>query len=131
MQDLEDGKNTKYTKIKASNDIEFNGRIYFIPDKYIGNTIFCLPYEYQKLYKIIFAMYLELLITNNKIQNISKITKNHLNDAEISSDKLISYIITGKIYITHLTIIEKHILENIPELLLNNINPNITEKIDV
>ena len=124
-----DTKN-KIIKIKANNDIEINGRIYFVPDKYIGNSIFYLSTEHKNLYKIIFAMYLDSLITNFKIENIARITKNHINDANICTDKLISYILTGKLYITTLSIIEKAILEKVPEYLLQTINPNIIEKID-
>ena len=123
----------KLIKVKANNDIEINGRIYFVPDKYIGNSIFYLSTEHKKLYKIIFAMYLDKLISNYKIENIERITKSHINDANIFADKLLSYILTGKVSIVNasiLTIIEKSILEKIPENLLQNINPNIIEKID-
>ena len=50
-------------KIKATDDIEINGNIYFIPDKYIENRF--LSYEYKKLYKFLLAMYLDLQIVNN------------------------------------------------------------------
>jgi len=121
----------KIVKIKANNDIEINGRIYFIPDKYIGSAISYLSIEYKNLYKLIFVMYLDSLITNNKIENIYRITKTHIIDANLFSDKLISYIITGKIYIINLSIIEKQILDKVPEYLLQKINPNIIEKIDL
>jgi len=121
----------KIIKIKVNNDIELNGRIYFVPDKYIGNAISYLSIEHRYLYKIIFALYLDSLITNNKIENISRITKIHINDAILHSDKLISYIISGKTYIVNLSIIEKLILDKVPEYLLQKINPNIIEKIDL
>jgi hypothetical protein len=129
---LEKSENTnKIIKIKANNDFEINGRIYFVPDKYIGNSITYLSFEHRNLYKIIFAMYLDSLITNNKIENISRITKIHINDAILHSDKIISYILIGKTYITNLSIIEKLIIDKIPEYLLQKINPNIIEKIDL
>jgi len=118
-------------KIKANSDIEINGRIYFVPDKIIGNAIFYLSSEHKSLYKIIFAMYLDALITNHKIENIARITKTHINDANIFADKLISYILTGKVYIINLCTLEKQIIDKIPGNLLQNINPNIIEKIDV
>ena len=120
----------KIIKIKESNDIELNGRVYFIPDKYIGNAIFYLSFEHRKLFKMIFAIYIDSLITNNKIENISRITKIHINDASICSDRLLSYITTGKLYINNLSITESSILEKVPEYLLQKINPNIVEKID-
>ena len=129
---MENDKNTKPIKIRANTDIEINGRIYFVPDKIIGNAIFYLSSEHKSLYKIIFAMYLDSLITNYKIQNISRINKNHINDANICSEKLISYILTGTLVFANLSlsIIETEILEKIPEYLLQNLNPNIIEKIE-
>ena len=44
-------KSKDLIKIKATDDIEINGTIYFIPDKYIENKF--LSYEYKKLYKLI------------------------------------------------------------------------------
>ena len=120
---------SKLTKIKASNDIEINGRVYFVPDKYIENSY--LPIEFKKLYKFCFAMYLDMLITNNKIENISKITKTHITNAIQSSEKILNYIVTGKVYILNISLIEKNIIDKIPESLLLKINPNIIEKIDI
>ena len=117
-----------FTKIKATNDIEINGNVYFIPDSYIDNKF--LPNEFKKLYKIMLAMYLDLQIVHNKIENITGITKTHIATGIIAIDKLISYIITGKIYITYLNIFEKEILKNIPESLIQIIDPNIIEKIE-
>lgn len=116
-------------KIKASSDIEINGIVYFIPDKYIENKF--LSNEYKKLYKILLALYLDLQIKTNKIKNITSIDKLHINNGIIIVDKLISYIFNGKIYITNLTLLEINILEKIPEELIHNINPNIIEKIDL
>ena len=120
---------SKLTKIKASNDIEINGRVYFVPDKYIENSY--LPIEFKKLYKFCFAMYLDMLITNHKIENISKITKTHITNAIQSSEKILNYIVTGKVYILNISLIEKNIIDKIPESLLLKINPNIIEKIDI
>ena len=120
---------SKLTKIKASNDIEINGRVYFVPDKYIENSY--LPIEFKKLYKFCFAMYLDMLITNHKIENISKITKIHITNAIQSSEKILNYIVTGKVYILNISLIEKNIIAKIPESLLLKINPNIIEKIDI
>jgi len=117
-------------KIKANNDFEINGRVYFIPDKYIGNALLYLSYEHTNLYKYIIAMYLDSLIVLNKIENISKITKKHLDDSILIGEKLLSYILMGKLYITNLTTIEKMILNKVPEYLIEKINHNIIEKID-
>ena len=116
-------------KIKATDDIEINGNVYFIPDKYIENKF--LSNEYKQLYKLLLVIYLDLQITNSKIENIKSINKIHINNAIIIVDKLISYIFCGKIYITHLTALEKNILDKIPENLIQNINLTIIEKIEL
>jgi len=115
-------------KIKATDDIEINGRIYCLSDKYIENKF--LSYEYKKLYKLLLVIYLDLQITTFKIENIKSITKTHINNGIIIVDKLISYIFTGKLYITHLTALEKSILNTIPEELAQTINLNIIEKMN-
>ena len=121
-------KSKEFIKIRATDDIEMNGTIYFIPDKYIENKF--LSYEYKKLYKLILVIYLDLQIINKKIDNITSITKLHITNGITIVDKLISYIFCGKVYISNLTSVEKTILEKIPETLIHYINPQIIEKID-
>jgi hypothetical protein len=121
-------KQKEFIKIKATDDIEINGNIYFIPDKYIENKF--LSYEYKKLYKLILVIYLDLQIINKKIDNISSITKLHITNGITVVDKLISYIFCGKLYITSLTSLEKTILEKIPETLIQHINLSIIERIE-
>ena len=120
--------NNDIIKIKATDDIEINGRLYFFPDKYIENKF--LSNEYKKLYKLLLAVYLDLQITNYKIENSQRITKIHINNGIVIVDKLISYISTGKLYITHLSNLEKSILETIPETLIQKVNINIIEHIN-
>ena len=122
--------NDKKKKITATNDIEINGIVYFIPDKYLGNALFYLSNEHKNVYKYIIAMYLDTLIMSNKIDNISKITKKHVDDSIFLSEKIMSYIIMGKACITNLTTTEKLILSKIPENLIQKNNPTIIEKID-
>ena len=117
--------NKTNVKIKAQDDIELNGNIYFIPDKYIENRF--LSYEYKKLYKFLLAMYLDLQIVNKKIENITSITKLHISSGIIVVDKIISYIYGGKVNIINLSLLEKTILEKIPEILIQKINSNIIE----
>ena len=120
-------KDKSIVKIKATDDIEINGIIYFIPDKYIENKF--LSYEYKKLYKLLLVIYLDLQIKTNKIENIINITKLHINNGIIIVDKLISYIFNGKVYTSNLTSLEKIILEKIPEELIQKVNINIIEKL--
>jgi hypothetical protein len=120
--------NKQCIKLKCADEFIINGRIYFIPDKYITNDF--LPIEYKQLYKIIFAQYLDLLITTNKVENIKNILDIHIKTCINSVEKILAYIITGKLYISNLTTIEKKILENIPDYLIPKLNPNIVDKIE-
>ena len=117
---------TATTKLKLCDDININGRVYFLPDKYIENKF--LSYEHKKLYKFILALYLDLQITTYKIESIKSITKTHINNGIIIINKLMSYITTGQVSYIHLTSLEKTILNTIPEELINTINPNSVEK---
>jgi hypothetical protein len=128
--DSKDSKDSKdIIKIKINDDIEINGIVYFIPDKYIENKF--LSYEYKKLYKLLLVIYLDLQLKHNKIENITSINKLHIASGIIIVDKLICYIFTGKVYITNLTSLEKYMIDKIPESLIQLINPNILEKIDL
>ena len=120
----------KIYNIKSSDDIDINGILYFIPDKYISNTCTYLSTECKQLYKFIIAMYLDLLISTHKIDNIIQITLLHMNESIKTADKLICYITTGCLYISYITNIEKQILNRIPEALIVKHNPTIIEKID-
>ena len=114
------------TKLKLSNDININGRVYFVSDNYIENKF--LAYEHKQLYKFLLALYLDLQITTYKIESIKSITKTHINNGIIIINKLMSYITTGKVSTIHLSGLEKTILNTIPEELINTINPNSIEK---
>lgn len=117
---------TTTTKLKLCDDININGRVYFLPDKYIENKF--LAYEHKQLYKFLLALYLDLQITTYKIESIKSITKTHINNGIIIINKLMSYITTGQVSYIHLTSLEKTILNTIPEELINTINPNSVEK---
>ena len=117
---------TTTTKLKLCDDININGRVYFLPDKYIENKF--LAYEHKQLYKFLLALYLDLQMTTYKIESIKSITKTHINNGIIIINKLMSYITTGQVSYIHLTSLEKTILNTIPEELINTINPNSVEK---
>ena len=117
---------TTTTKLKLCDDININGRVYFLPDKYIENKF--LAYEHKQLYKFLLALYLDLQMTTYKIESIKSITKTHINNGIIIINKLMSYITTGQVSHIHLTSLEKTILNTIPEELINTINPNSVEK---
>ena len=115
-------------KINIKDDIEINGRIYFIPDKLIEHNH--LGFEYIKLYKFILASVIDNNLEKNLIKNINQITKTILNNYIQSSDKIFSYVITGKINIINLSNIEANIIKKLPTTLIPKLNPNIVERLE-
>lgn len=121
----------KTTKIKTTDAIDINGRVYYIPDKYIGyEDIGYIGYEYIKLYKFILASVIDKHLEKNIIPNIAKITKTLLTSYINMAEKIFSHIITGKINTINLSAIETDIMRNIPSGLIPKLNPNIIERID-
>jgi hypothetical protein len=115
-------------KITIKDDIEINGRIYFIPDKLIEHNH--LGFEYIKLYKFILASVIDNHLEKSSNKDITQITKIVLNNYIQSSDKIFSYIITGKINIIHLSNIEYDIINKLPTSLIPKLNPNIVERLE-
>ena len=118
--------NTKIN-VKNNEDIQVNGIVFFIPEKYITNQF--LFAEHKKLYKYLLATYLTKFI-KYKNMTINDLNKKNISDAIESIEKIITYITTGKMYIQSITGLEKEILLSIPESLIYKINPNIVEKIE-
>ena len=86
---MSENKINKIKKITASNDIEINGVVYFIPDKYLGNALFYLSNEHKNLYKYIIAMYLDTLIMSKKINCINRMNyKNYFVSRNIVSNSI-------------------------------------------
>jgi len=117
------------TKIlHISDDIELDGRIYFIPDKYIEHKY--LGIEHIKLYKFILASIINNHLIRKILQNITLLTQTNINNYIQICDKIFSYIITGKINtIIQLTNMDKDIINNIPTKLIPKLNLHIIETI--
>ena len=119
------------SKVNIKDEFELNGRVYFIPDKFIENTQ--SPYlgiEYIKLYKFILASVIDNHLDKNLLKDITKITKTLLNNYIIICDRIFSHIFTGKINTIHLSLIENEIISKIPDSLIPKLNPNIVERLE-
>ena len=111
----------------SDSDIELNGIIYFIPDKFINNK--SLGFEYRKLYKFMLASIINYNITHNKLRNIAQITLTNITNYIEICDKMFSYVITGKNNIIKLTNMEREFINNIPSNLILNLTQNIIKKL--
>jgi hypothetical protein len=144
--ELNEASKKDYRIIRHTYDIELNGKIYYIPDKYLENTF--IPIEQKKLYKYIIVLFLDNHLnkntsknTSNKLRKIdkadkanklTKLTKVDLLHYLNLTDKLFSYLVTGKLYINTniLSTLEKQIIDKIPQNLVNQLNLMIVEKLD-
>ena len=118
-------------KIKITDIVDINGRIYFIPDKYV--ELDNLSFEHCKLYKFILASVIDVNLEAGKITDITKITKTILNNYCNTAEKIFSYLITGKLNkltIITLSLIETSIINTIPIALIPKLNPNIVERLE-
>jgi len=121
----------KISKISIKDEFEINGRVYFIPDKFIENSKNnYIGIEYIKLYKFILASVIDNHLDKGLLKDITKITKTLLNNYIIMCDRIFSHIITGKINIINLSPIENGIITKIPESLIPKLNPNIVERLE-
>ena len=111
----------------SDSDIELNGIIYFIPDKFINNK--SLGFEYRKLYKFMLASIINYNITHDKLRNIAQITLTNITNYIEICDKMFSYVITGKNNIIKLTNMEREFINNIPSNLILNLTQNIIKKL--
>lgn len=119
----------QYKILRTHEDIELNGKIFYIPDKFLEHKYF--PLEHKKLYKYVIALLLDNYIT--KIPDTDfKLSKTRLAGIINIADKIIAFLTTGKIYIntSQLTSLEKDIINKIPDSIINQINILITEKLD-
>lgn len=121
------GKGYK-NKIKITDIVELNGRIYYIPDKYV--ELDNLSFEHCKLYKFILASVIDVNLEVGKITDITKITKTILNNYCNTAEKIFAYLITGKLNIITLSEIETSIINKIPIALIPKLNPNIVERLE-
>jgi predicted membrane-bound dolichyl-phosphate-mannose-protein mannosyltransferase len=119
----------QYKILRNHEDIELNGKIFYIPDKFLEHKYF--PLEHKKLYKYIIALLLDNYISKTP-ETDCKLSKTRLSGLITIADKIIAYLTTGKIYIntSQLTNLEKDIINRIPDSIVNQINILITEKLD-
>ena len=126
-------KNTdthKVKKLHCYDDIEVNGRIIYIPDKYIQQDF--LSYEQMRIYKFVLAMLIDNYLTKNssnkcmkagKLDKASKLDKVAIDKLQTVADNIFSYLMMGKIVgNVNLGILEQEIITKIPQSLFANHN---------
>lgn len=124
-------------KISGCNEIEISGIIYYIPDTFTPDNTFS---EHRELYKFLLCQLLHSGIntsdtgdiSDNTLESLQKLkNKKYYNKILNDTEKLYSYIITGKINTgINLSNTEKDIIAKIPIALIPKINPNVVEMLE-
>lgn len=118
--------NSKPKKIHSPDDIEINGKIFFIPDKWVANEF--LSYEQKRVYKYILAMLINNFLDTN---SSSKFKKNVMDNLQHQTDCIISYLMMGKITgNVKIGMLEQSIISKIPQQLFTTQNLMLCEKIE-
>lgn len=128
-------KNTdthKVKKLHCYDDIEVNGRIIYIPDKYIQQDF--LSYEQMRIYKFVLAMLIDNYLTknsSNKCTKLGKLDKVAIDKLQTVADNIFSYLMMGKIVgNVNLGILEQDIITKIPHSLFVHHNIMLCEKLE-
>jgi hypothetical protein len=113
-------------KLHCYDDIEVNGRVIYLPDKYIQQGF--LSYEQKLIYKHILAM----LIDNYLSKHCSStFNKSIIDKLQCSCDNIFAYLIMGKVTGNlKITILENSIIDKIPKSLFKEQNLILCEKME-
>jgi hypothetical protein len=111
--------------IKNSDEINLDGVLYLIPDKYIPNLD--LGIEQQWIYKFILASVIHK--QRSKVL-LEQLNKNHLDKYIIITERLFAYCITGYLDNINLTLWEQEIINKIPNTIITHLNPLISERLE-
>ena len=113
--------------IRNSDNIEIDGYLFFIPEKYTANM------DIGKEYKIIFNYILARVIHSKihteyfKMESFNKI---QMEKCIIIAERIFAFIITGKLDKISFNNLEKDLIDKIPISLIPKINPFIVERLD-
>uniref|UniRef100_A0A6C0HLX5 Uncharacterized protein n=1 Tax=viral metagenome TaxID=1070528 RepID=A0A6C0HLX5_9ZZZZ len=113
-------------KLHCYDDIEVNGRIIYLPDKYIQQAF--LSYEQKLIYKYILAMLIDNYLSKHCSSTFNKAI---IDKLQCSCDNMFAYLIMGKVTGTlKLTILESSIIDKIPKSLFKEQNLILCEKME-
>ncbi len=113
--------------IRNCDNIEIDGRLYLIPDKYTGKMD--IPIEYKALFNYILAEVMHARIRLGRLE-METMGKSHMDRCLVSAEKMLAFIITGKLDNVIFAGWERDILAGIPGYIIPKLNPFIVERLD-
>lgn len=113
--------------IRNTDNIEIDGRCYFIPERYTAGMD--IATEHKSLFNYILAHVMHTRIRLDKLA-MESITKTHMDKYLVATERLFSYVITGKLDNVAFSGWEQNILAGVPGFIIPKLNPLIVERLE-
>jgi hypothetical protein len=113
--------------IRNCDNIEIEGHLYFIPEKYTAGMY--IGAEYKKLFNYILAHIIHNRIHKDSLK-MESINKIQLDKYLIITEKIFSFIITGKLDNIGFNQWENEIISIIPDFIIPKLNTFIVERLE-
>jgi len=113
--------------IRNSDNIEIDGILYYIPERYTDGMDIALEHRY--LFNYILAHVMHSRIRLDKL-TLETITKTHMDKYLAAAERLFAFVITGKLDITSFSGWENAILARVPGFIIPKLNPLIVERLE-
>ena len=113
--------------IRAADNIEIDGTLYFIPERYTaGMTI---PLEQRGLFNYILAHIIHSRVHAEGL-TMDSIGKTHMDKYLAATERLFAFVITGKLDSVKFSGWENDIIAGIPGFIIPKLNPLIVERLE-
>ena len=113
--------------IRNSDNIEIDGRCYYIPERYTAGMD--IPKEHKGLFNYILAHVMHTRIRLDRL-DMESIGKTHMDKYIVAAERLFSYVITGKLDNVVFSGWENNILAGVPGFIIPKLNPIIVERLE-
>lgn len=113
--------------IRNSDNIEIDGILYYIPERYTDGMNLALEHRY--LFNYILAHVMHSRIRLDKL-DMESITKTHMDKYLATAERLFAFVITGKLDIAGFSGWENDILADVPGFIIPKLNPLIVERLE-
>ena len=113
--------------IRNADNIEIDGILYYIPERYTDGMNLALEHRY--LFNYILAHVMHTRIRLDKL-DMESITKTHMDKYLAAAERLFAFVITGKLDNVIFSGWEQNILANVPGFIIPKLNPLIVERLE-
>jgi hypothetical protein len=113
--------------IRNADNIEIEGVLYFIPERYTDGMDIALEHRYLFNYILAHVMHSRIRLDKLKLETI---TKTHMDKYLATTERLFAFVITGKLDIAVFSGWEQNILANVSGFIIPKLNPLIVERLE-